>query len=53
MSNGLKLGWGGLVGEYVGFWGGLLRNILELQSRAHIELMRVYGISGHHPSIGG
>ena len=22
MSYGLKLGWGGLIGDYIGFWGG-------------------------------
>ena len=30
MSYGLKLGWAGLIGEYVGFEGDLVRNILEL-----------------------
>ena len=36
MSYGLNLGWGGPIADYIGFWGDLLRGILQIQSVAHI-----------------
>ena len=29
MSYGLNLGWGGPIGVHIGFWGDLLRDILQ------------------------
>ena len=31
MSYGPNLGWGGPIGDYIGFWGGLLRDMLQIQ----------------------
>ena len=30
MSYGLNLGWGGTIGDYTGFWGNLLRDMLQI-----------------------
>ena len=30
MSYGLNLGWGGPMGDEIGFWGDLLRDMLQI-----------------------
>ena len=30
VSYGLNLGWGGPTADYIGFWGDLLRDILQI-----------------------
>ena len=49
--GGGDLGWGGLLGDYIGSWGGggdLLRDILQIESRAHMALGVVSILSTSH-----
>ena len=54
MSYGLNLGWGGPIGDYIGFWGGtFLRDILQISSRAHVGSIwaALLGKSAHSPCV--
>ena len=47
---GLNLGWGGPMGDYMGFWGHRLRDILQIQSRAHVQMQIVIAVGSEHRS---
>ena len=36
VSYGLKSRLGGPIGDYIGFWGDPLRDVLQIQSRVHV-----------------
>ena len=42
MSYGLNLGWGGPIGEYIRFWGDLLRDILQILVQGSYIYIHIY-----------